>query len=93
MDTKTTLPISDARKKIFDIAKKVQDSNIIFTLTDKGYPKAVIMSAQEFESWIETLEVLDEFPDLKKEIKKVKSDVKSGKYKKYKTLDEIMNKK
>ena len=90
MDTKTTLPISEARKKIFKIAKMVQKPSIRYTLTDKGKPKAVVMSAEEFESWQETLEVMRDFPDLGKDIKKVDRDVRTGKYKKYPTLEKVL---
>lgn len=90
MDTKTTLPISEARKKIFKIAEKVQKPSTYYTLTEKGRPKAVIMSAEEFESWQETLEVMREFPNLDKEIKEIDRAVKSGEYKKWTTLDELL---
>jgi len=90
MDTKTTLPISEARKKIFKIAKNVQKPATRYTLTEKGRPKAVIMSAEEFESWQETLEVMREFPDLEKDIKELERDKKSGAYKKYTALEDIL---
>jgi prevent-host-death family protein len=90
MDIKTILPISEARKKIFKIAKEVQKPSNYYTLTEKGRPKAVLMSAEEFESWRETMEVMREFPDLNKDIKKVDRAVKTGKYKKWETLDDIM---
>lgn len=92
MDTKTTLPISEARKKIFKIAKKVQKPATRYTLTEKGKPKAVVMSAEEFESWQETLEVMQDFPDLGKDIKGLKADIKSGAYKKYIALEDILAK-
>lgn len=90
MNTKTTLPISEARKKIFKISDEVQKPGMYYTLTEKGRPKAVIMSAEEFESWQETLEVMREFPDLKKDVEKAERDFKSGAYKKYPTLEEIL---
>ena len=80
MNTKTTLPISQARKKIFDIAKEVQKPDTYYTLTERGLPKAVIMSAEEFESWQETLEVIQDFPHLKKEIKISEREYKKGSY-------------
>jgi len=92
MDAKTTLSISEARKKIFKIAKMVQKPSTRYTLTDKGKPKAVVMSADEFESWQETLEVVKEFPDLEKDIKELEKDIKSGAYKKYTTLEDILAK-
>lgn len=90
MDSKTTISITEARKKIFDIAKEVQKQNKYYTLTEKGRPKAVLMSAEEFESWQETMEVMRDFPNLTKDAARVEKDIKSGAYKKYPTMEEVM---
>lgn len=90
MNIKTTIPVSEARKKIFEIIKKVQNPNTIYTLTENGYPTAIIMSAEEFESWSETLDILNELPEIKKDIKKIKKDIKEKKHLKYKSLDKII---
>jgi antitoxin YefM len=92
MNIKTTLSISEARKKIFDIAEEVQKPSNYYTLTEKGRPKAVIMSAEDFESWQETLEVMREFPDLAKDAKEADRAVKTGEYKKWATLEDVMAK-
>jgi prevent-host-death family protein len=89
MDTKTTLPISEARKRIFEIADEVQKPGLHYTFTVKGRPKIVMMSAEEFESLQETIEVLRDFPDLDKDINEMEKDLKSGKHKSYKTLEEL----
>jgi len=80
MNTQTTLPISEARRRIFEIAEEVQKPNKYYTLTEKGRPKVVIMSAEDFESWQETLEVYKDFPDLDKDIKEARRDYKKGNY-------------
>ncbi len=80
MNTKTTISISEARKKIFNIAAEVQKPSIHYILTEKGRPKAVIMSAEEFELWQETLEAMRDFPDLKKDIRQAKRDYENGDY-------------
>jgi len=90
MNTKTTLPISEARKRIFDIANEVQKPNKYYTLTENGRPKAVMMSAEDFESWVETLEVAKDFPDVRKEMSELKADLKTGAHKKYTSLDELL---
>jgi len=90
MDTKTTLPVSEARTKIFKIVDQIQKTGSYYTITEKGKPKAVIMSAEEFESWQETLKVQKMFPNLEKDIQKVNQDVKTGAYKKYSTLEELL---
>jgi len=89
MDTKTTLSISEARKKIFKIAERVQKPSTYYTLTEKGKPKAVVLSAGEFESWQETLEADRDFPNLEKDIKKAEREYKK---KRYTTLEEVLAK-
>ena len=93
MDSRTTIPISQARKNIFTLVEDVQTPGIIYTVTEKGYPKAVIMSAEELESWNETLEVMRDFPDLAKRVRAVERDIASGAYKKYATLNDLSKKK
>lgn len=90
MDTKTTISISEARKRIFDIAEDVQAPGIYFTLTEKGRPKAVMMSATEFESWQETTDILRENPKLPKIIAKVDKDIKAGNLKDYISLEDLL---
>lgn len=53
MKTKTTLPITAARKNIFAISQKVQKSNSYYTLTERGVPKVVMLSAEGFEKLLE----------------------------------------
>lgn len=50
MQYKHTLSISDARKNFFAIADEVQSPDVHYTLTERGRPKAVIVSADRFES-------------------------------------------
>jgi len=92
MNSRTTISISAARKKIFEIADEVQSPNNIYTLTEKGVPKAVLMSADEFESWMETLEVVKDFPGLKKDTNKFEKDLKAQKYKNYISLEDVLRK-
>lgn len=87
MNTQTCIPISDARRRIFKISEEVQTPGIFYTLTEKGRPKVVLISAEEFESWQETIETLQDFPNLKKEIKKAKKDFQQ---KKYVTLEKFL---
>ena len=89
MRAKTTLSISEARKNIFNIAEQVQKPGAYYTFTENGRPKAVMMSADEFESWTETLNVAAELPGLKKSIKLSEKEYKSGNYI---TLEELLEK-
>lgn len=87
---KNVIPITEARKRIFDIIDDVARIGKHFIITDKGRAKAVLMSAEEFDSWQETLEVMKDFPDLSKDIKEAKRDLKTGVYKTYPTLEEVL---
>lgn len=80
MNSKTTLSISEARKKIFDIGEEVQKPNVHYTLTENGKPKMVIMGVEEFESWQETLEVMKDFPNLKEDMQKAEREYKRGEF-------------
>ena len=81
-----TLSISEARKNIFKIAEDIQKPDVCYMLTENGKPKAVIMSADEYESWMETMEVMREMPDLAKEIKEADEEFARGEYVKFEDI-------
>jgi prevent-host-death family protein len=89
MNIKTTIPISEARKNIFKIAEQVQKPGVYFTFTEKGKPKGVIMSAEEFESWTETMEVMQQFPNLYKDIAEADRAVRTGDFSDCTSLEEL----
>ena len=86
---KNTISITEARKRFFDIADEVQKPNNFYTLTERGKPKVVIMSAEEYESIIETMEVERIFPDLDKDVAEAEEAFRTGEYKKWSTLDDL----
>lgn len=92
MDSNTTISISEARKRIFEIAKEAQKPGMQYTLTENGRPILAVMSAEERDSMLETLEVMRIFPDLDKTIDEVKRDIKTGNYKNYTTLEQLETK-
>lgn len=92
MSKKHTLSISEARKRIFEFAEAVQQPDTYYILTDKGRAKAVLMSMDDFESWEETLDIYEHEPGLLEELKEVERDIKSGAYKGYPNLEEVLAK-
>jgi len=92
MNPKTTISISEARKRIFQLAEEVQKPGVYYTFTEKGRPKAVLLSAEEFDSILETMEVMREFPNLDKDIAEADRAVKTGEYKKWITLETLLEK-
>ncbi len=43
------IPLTEARKRLFDISEEVQEKNNHFVLTKHGKPYAVILSVKDFE--------------------------------------------
>ena len=90
MSARNTLSISEFRKNLFKITDRARRPGNYFTLTDKGRPAAVLMSAEEFESWQETLEVMQDVPGLGKRVAETKRAVRSGAYLKWPSFEEVM---
>ena len=86
MNIKTTLSATEVRNNFFEILDEVEQTNVPYTITRAGKPKAVIMNAEEYESWVETLDIMSN-PELVKGIEEGKKDLREGRYI---TLDELM---
>ena len=86
MSTKTTLSITEARKNIFEIIEDIQRPSRYYTLTAHGQPKAILLSAEEFESLLETIDVLREMPDLLERAEEAREEMRKGNTQ---TLDEF----
>ena len=87
--TQHTISITEGRKRLFDIAEDVQTPGHSYTLTSDGSPKVVLMSADEYESWYETMNVLSDFPDIKRDIEETKKARTSGTWRKWSTLTDL----
>ncbi len=85
MNSKTTLSLTEARKNIFDIAEDVQKPGKFYTFTENGTPKVVLMSAGQFDSLMEDLELAAD-PGFAKRMALVEKELESGDYV---TLDEL----
>jgi antitoxin YefM len=72
-----TLPLTEARRDLSKIVDLVSDVHEHVTITRQGKPAAVVMSSDEFESWQETLELLDD-PDATAAIHRGLKDIKAG---------------
>lgn len=73
-----TLPITKAREDLTTLVDKASRLLDEYIITVNGKPAAVLMSAQEYESWKETNEILAD-PGLVKAIRKGEKEIKEGK--------------
>jgi len=79
MNTKTTISATEARQDFFNILDKVGKTNVPCTITINGVPKVVMMNAEEFDSWQETLDIMSN-PELVKGIEEGKKDLREGRF-------------
>jgi prevent-host-death family protein len=77
MDRMKTLPLTEARKDLSKIVDRVSGTQEHVVITKQGRPEAVVMSADEFESWQETLEIMAD-PAAMASIKRGLRDIKAG---------------
>ncbi len=77
MNIKTTKSATEVRKDFFDILDQVERSSVPYTITKAGKPIVVMMSAEEYESWQETLDIMSD-PELVAGIKEGLDDLKHG---------------
>ena len=79
VDASRTLSITEARKRIFELADEVRPG-VHFTLTEKGRPRMVMMSPEEYEGWMETFDVMMEMPNLSEVVKQARKEYAQGKF-------------
>ena len=80
------VPFTDARATLSELLDLVEREQEHVVITRNGKPVAIVMSAEEWESWEETIEVLSD-PELMEDLRASEEDVKAGRL--Y-TLDEVM---
>ena len=72
-----TLPLTEARKDLSKIVDEVSAAHEHVVITKQGKPEAVVLSADEFESWQETLEIMADKKAMAA-IARAERDIKAG---------------
>lgn len=83
-----TLPLSEAKSRLSELVEQVRALDDQVTITRNGRPAAVLVSADEFERWKETIEVRGDAA-LMKEVRAGLRALRSRKARLY-TLDELL---
>lgn len=73
-----TLPITKAREELTTLVDKASKLLDEYVITVNGSPAAVLISAEEYEIWRETNEIMSD-PMLLKAIKKGEKEIDEGK--------------
>lgn len=80
-----TIPLKEARAKFSKLVDRVDQLSDRYIVTKNGTPKAVVMSAEEFESWVETLEFMSN-PKAVKALEQGLREAKAGKLHSFKEV-------
>jgi antitoxin YefM len=73
-----TIPLAEAKKNLSSLIKDVEEKYDRFTITKNGIDKAIILSSEEFEGLMETLDILSRKEE-RDAIARAKKQVKAGK--------------
>ena len=73
-----TVSLTQLRPKLPQILDRVTKYFDRYIITRHGKPEAVVISREDYESLLETLEILSD-KKLMREIKKAEADIKAGK--------------
>lgn len=73
-----TIPLSAAKAGLSRLIDEISKTHTAFQITRGGVPEGVLLSADEYESLVETLEILAD-PEIMKQIQQSIRDIKKGK--------------
>ena len=73
----TTLPLSEAKTHLARLLSRVEEVGEQFVITRSGRPAGVLMSVEEYEVLLETLEILAD-AGLMKQIQRGIEDLEAG---------------
>lgn len=74
-----TIPLSEAKAKFSEIVKDVSETEELITVSKGGVPKIVMMSVDEYESLMETLDILSD-PETMKKLRQAERELRAGKF-------------
>jgi len=85
MSYSETVPLSKAKSLLSEYIRRVREEHETFAITHRGTVEGVLLSAEEYESLIETLEILSD-KDLMASIRRGLKDAKAGRLHPYREV-------
>jgi prevent-host-death family protein len=85
----TTLTVTQAKAHFLELIRDSDKRLERFLITKNGKPSVVLMNADEFEGWLETLEIVSDRKVLK-ELRQAKAEFEKGQFK---TFEEVVGRK
>ena len=73
------ISISKAKQKLLELARRNQELGESFILIKDGEPVSAMLPFDEYELLLETLDILEDEPDILAKLKRTEKEMKKGK--------------
>ena len=74
------ISITQAKQHLLDLARRNEETGDSFILIKNGRPVSALLPFEEYESLLETLDILETEPDILKKLKAAEKDIAAGRY-------------
>lgn len=74
------ISVSKAKQRLLELARRSHDLGESFILLKDGEPMSAMLPFDEYESLFETLDILEDDPDILSKLKRAEKEMKRGKY-------------
>lgn len=73
--------ISKAKEQLLELARRGQELGESFVILKDGVPVSALLPFEEYESLLETLDILESEPDILKKLRETERKMAAGDYK------------
>jgi PHD/YefM family antitoxin component YafN of YafNO toxin-antitoxin module len=73
------ISVSKAKQRLLELARRSHDLGESFILLKDGEPMSALLPFDEYESLLETLDILENEPDILSKLKRAEKEIKRGK--------------
>ncbi|MBI2343103.1 MAG: type II toxin-antitoxin system Phd/YefM family antitoxin [Deltaproteobacteria bacterium] len=74
------LPITKAKQKFLELARRNQELGESFIILKDGEPVSALLPFEEYEALLETLDILETEPEILAKLRRTEKEISSGKY-------------
>ncbi|MFA4874520.1 MAG: type II toxin-antitoxin system Phd/YefM family antitoxin [bacterium] len=74
------ISVSKAKQRLLELARRSHDQGESFILLRDGEPVSAMIPFDEYESLLETLDILEDEPDILSKLKRAEKEMRKGKF-------------
>lgn len=79
------ISITEAKARLLELSRRNQELGESFVVVKDSVPVSVLIPFEEYESLLETLDILEAEPDILAKLKKTEKEMTKGKFVEWKT--------